>query len=83
MNHLVPLEAGETDTTEEISIPTNGDVKNVRKQRKIHKSLSNHQPDQLEIIFSNWHNPDMATQEMLASVLSINDDRIQVQYDGR
>ena len=78
-NHdLVPLEDGGSGTIGEISIPTNGDVRNTRKQRRTRQSFSNHQLNQLEFTFSNSHYPDVATRQILASALSINEDRIHV-----
>ena len=81
--HPVPQEESDSDTSEELSIPTNGDLRllqNTRKQKRIRTAFSNKQLDQLELAFCKSPYPDTGTRLKLASDLSINEDRIQVCY---
>ena len=83
--HCVPQEDRDGDTREELPIlPTNGDVQvvqNARKQKRKRTAFSNEQVDQLELAFRNSVYPDIGTRQMLASDLSINEDRIQVSFN--
>lgn len=51
-----------------------------KKPKRTRTAYSNYQLDQLELVFSSTHYPDVFTREELARRLGIREDRIQVCY---
>lgn len=49
-----------------------------KKPKRTRTAYSNYQLDQLELVFSSTHYPDVFTREELARRLGIREDRIQV-----
>ena len=73
------------DTSEEHSIPTNGDArvpKNPRKKNKTRTFFDEDEVDKLELAFMKSKYIAPATKRRLASDLSTTEDRIKVHYDN-